>query len=179
MISFNKIDKNYLINKFFRYLVHSISFLRTMFWRTFLKKIGKRTYIMSRVIIMSPQKVEIGHDVLINADTKIGGQAGIKIGNFVQLGYNVNLVSVNHSYKNSTLPIKKQGEYGGTIFIEDDVWVGANAVILPNVIIGKGAIVGANAVVTKDVKPYSIVGGVPAKHIKYRFPTRLIKKPIK
>ncbi|OGC97844.1 hypothetical protein A2634_04865 [Candidatus Amesbacteria bacterium RIFCSPHIGHO2_01_FULL_48_32] len=135
----------------------------------FLKSAGEKIEIMSRVVIMSPQKVEIGHHVLINSDSKIGGQLGVRIGNYVQLGYNVNIVSVNHAYQNSSLPIKTQGEYGGQVIIEDDVWVGANAVILPKVKIGRGAIVGANAVVTKDVRPYSIVGGVPAKFIKFRF----------
>ncbi|MBW6442120.1 chloramphenicol acetyltransferase, partial [Patescibacteria group bacterium] len=53
--------------------------------------------------------------------------------------------------------------------IEDGVWIGANVMILPGVHVGQGAVIGANAVVSKDVKPYEIVGGVPAKHIKYRF----------
>ena len=162
-------DKNKIINKTFNIVVYLISQLRTSFWRLFLKKAGKRIDIMSGVIIMSPQKVEIGHDVLLNVDTKIGGQAGVRIGNYVQLGYNVNVVSVNHAFGNPRLPIKKQGSMGGQIIIGDDVWVGANAVILPNVKVGKGAIIGANAVVTKNVKPYSIVGGVPAKFIKFRF----------
>lgn len=124
---------------------------------------------MSGVIIMSPRKVEIGHDVLLNADTKIGGQAGVTIGNYVQLSYNVNIVSVNHAYQDPTVPIKKQGEYGKSINIEDDVWIGANVVILPGVTVGRGAIVAANAVVVHDVAPYSIVGGIPAKLIKFRF----------
>lgn len=59
--------------------------------------------------------------------------------------------------------------------IGNDVWIGANAVILPHVQIGDGAIVGANAVVTKNVRPYEIVGGVPAKHIRYRFPKKIIE----
>ena len=126
---------------------------------------------MARVKIMSPQMVQIGNDVLLNEDVKLGGQKGIKIGNFVLLGYNVNLVSENHAYQDPHLPILKQGYYGGPIIIQDDVWIGANAVILPNVTIGKGSIVGANAVVSKDVKEYTIVGGVPAKKIKHRFNT--------
>lgn len=162
-------DMNGLINKTFRLLVHSLSYIRTQFWRIFVKKIGKNVDIMGGVIIMSPQKLVIGHDVLINAYSVIGAQRGITIGNYVMLGYHVNLASVGHSYTNPNLPIKLQGEYGAPITIEDDVWIGANATILPGVKIGKGAIVGANAVVTKNVNPYSIVGGIPAKHIKYRF----------
>ncbi len=131
---------------------------------------------MSRVKIMSPQKVKIGNNVLLNDDVKIGGQYGVQIGNYVLVGYNVNLVSENHAYKNPLLPIMKQGFYGGSITIHDDVWIGANAVVLPKVIIGRGAVVGANAVVTKDIPPYAIVGGIPAKIIKYRFSKKEVEK---
>lgn len=165
-----------MINFIYNHLIYFIAKIRALFWKFFLKKIGKDVDIMSGVKIMSPQKVSIGNDVLINEGCKIGGQRGISIGNFVLLAYNVNLVSENHEYRNYLLPIKTQGYYGGPIYIEDDVWVGANAVVLPNVTIGRGAIVGANAVVTKDVPPYAIVGGVPAKILKYRFGKKEIEK---
>jgi galactoside O-acetyltransferase len=61
-----------------------------------------------------------------------------------------------------------QGHDGGKIIIEDGVWIGSNAVVLPNTRIGKASIIAAGAVVTKDVEPYSIVAGVPAKKIKDR-----------
>jgi galactoside O-acetyltransferase len=64
--------------------------------------------------------------------------------------------------------MNKQGHSGGTIVIVDDVWIGSNTTITRNVRIGSHSIVGAGAVVTKDVDPYSIVGGVPSKLIKYR-----------
>jgi acetyltransferase-like isoleucine patch superfamily enzyme len=133
---------------------------------------------MSNVTLMSPHNIEIGNHVLINTDTKIGGQNGIHIGNYVLIGYNVNLVSENHAFSNPTKPIKHQGYFGGKITIEDDVWIGANAVILPSVTIGRGAIIGANAVVTKNVKPFTIVGGIPAKKIKNRFNAKDQKKAI-
>ncbi len=158
-----------IANVLYRYTMQLVGYLRACFWRPFLKKIGLRVFIMNGVKIMSPQNVEIGHDVLINSNTKIGAQCGVKIGNYVLIGYNVNLVSENHAYSNPELPIMKQGFYGGAIEISDDVWIGANAVVLPNVKIGRGSIIGANAVVTKDVPMYAIVGGVPAKVIKYRF----------
>jgi acetyltransferase-like isoleucine patch superfamily enzyme len=143
--------------------------LRAFFWSFFLKEIGKNVHLMSNVTIMSPQNVTIGNSTLINTGTKIGGQNGIKIGSYVLIGYNVTIVSENHAYHNPLLPIKEQGYFGGPIVIEDDVWIGANAVILPNIKIGRGAIIGANAVVSKNVQPFSIVGGIPAKHIKFRF----------
>lgn len=164
---------NLIINK----ILDWQSSLRVLFWSLLLKKIGSNVTIRGRVVIMSPQNVEIGHDVLLNSDCKIGGQNGIKIGNFVQLAYNVNLVSEDHAYDNPLLPIKNQGyKKTGPIIVEDDVWIGANAVIMPNITIGRGSIIGANAVVTKDIEPYAIVGGVPAKLIKYRFDKKTIEQ---
>jgi acetyltransferase-like isoleucine patch superfamily enzyme len=157
------------MNYLYGTLVYLLASLRAFFWSLFLKKIGKNVFIMSNVTLMSPHNIEIGNHVLINTGSKIGGQNGIKIGNFVLIGYNVNLVSENHAFSNPHLPIKNQGYFGGKIQIEDDVWLGANVVVLPSVKIGRGAIVGANAVVTSDVSPYSIVGGIPAKKIKNRF----------
>lgn len=76
----------------------------------------------------------------------------------------------NHPYENSEIRDNKP------IVIGNDVWIGANAVILPGVNIGDGAVIAAGAVVTKDVEPYAIVGGVPAKLIRYRFSNDIIKK---
>ena len=67
----------------------------------------------------------------------------------------------------------------GDITIEDDVWIGFGATILSGVTIGQGAVIAAGSVVTKDVPPYAIVGGVPAKVIKYRFPEKMIKELVK
>lgn len=164
------------MNTLYNKSVYFFGSLRAYFWKFFLKKIGKKVYIMQRVKIMSPQKVAIGHDVLLNEDVKIGGQCGVTIGNYVLIGYNANIISENHAYHNPLLPIAQQGFYGGKITIHDDVWICANAVILPNVTLGKGCIVGANAVVTHDVPEYAIVGGVPAKVIKYRFGKKEIGK---
>lgn len=163
---------NIIYNKLAAFSGHS----RAFFWKFFLKRIGSNVEIMNAVTIMSPQHVVIGNYVLLNDGVKIGGQSGVRIGNYVMLGYNVNLVSVNHTYTNPTVPIMKQGITGKPVVIEDDVWVGANAVILPGVTLHRGAIVGANAVVTKDVPAYAIVGGVPAKLIKYRFRKKEIAK---
>ena len=82
---------------------------------------------------------------------------------------NVSILNSTHNYQNIDLPLIMQGEEKNlNPVIEDDVWIGRNAVIMPSIKIGQGSIVGAGAVVTKDVEPYSIVGGVPAKFIKKR-----------
>lgn len=158
-----------MLNKLFGHIIYFIARLRAGLWGLLLKKIGSNVDMLNGVVIMSPQKVEIGHDTFLNEFVRIGGQNGVKIGNFVQLSQNVSLISENHKYSNPRFPIKKQGYFGKNIVIEDDVWIGANTVVMSGVTVGQGAIIGANAVVTKNVRPYSIVGGVPAKFIKYRF----------
>ncbi|MBN1431653.1 MAG: acyltransferase [Methanomicrobiaceae archaeon] len=101
---------------------------------------------------------------MLNADC--GGS--IIIGNNVLIGPNVVVRSADHNFSSADTLIQKQGHTGGRITIEDDVWIGANAVILKGVTIKTGAVVGAGAVVTKDVDEYVIAGGVPAKKISSR-----------
>ncbi|MBT2724003.1 acyltransferase [Bacillus sp. ISL-46] len=98
----------------------------------------------------------------------IGPAGYISIGNNVMLGPNVSMSSENHIYINTEKPIKEQGVERKGIFIEDDCWIGTGAIILDGVRIGRGSVVAAGSVVTKDIPPYSIVAGIPAKIIKSR-----------
>jgi len=109
-------------------------------------------------------KIIIGDHVSMNSNVIIGAadQGDIRIGNDVLIGPNVVLRASNHRFDRKELPINKQGHSGGTIIIEDDVWIGANTTILPNVRIGRGAIIGAGTVVNKDILAYSLATGVPA-----------------
>ena len=109
----------------------------------------------------------------------------LEIGNFVSIAEGtIFILGGNHEYKTfSTYPFaqrlghcKESSQTKGPIIIKDDVWIGVNALILSGVTIGQGAIVAAGTVVTKNVDPYSIVGGNPAKLIKYRFDDMVIKK---
>ncbi|MBT2538271.1 acyltransferase [Arthrobacter sp. ISL-69] len=84
------------------------------------------------------------------------------------LGPNVTVLSENHEFSNTTVPIKSQGNIRNAVRIGDDCWVGAGAKILAGVTIGHGSIIAAGAVVTKSFEPYSVVGGVPAKIIRLR-----------
>ncbi len=112
----------------------------------------------------------------------------LKIGRFCSIAPNVMFIlSSNHPYKGlSTYPFKVmlldhefEAVSKGDIVIKDDVWLGINSIILSGVTIGQGAVVAAGAVVTKDVPPYAIVGGNPAKIIKYRFEPEIIEKLVK
>ena len=114
--------------------------------------------------------VKIGLNASINSNVMINarGKGRIFIGNNVLIGPNVVLRSNNHTFKSTKIPIISQGMTEGEIIIGNDVWIGSNAVILPNCNIGDGAIIGAGAVVTSNIEPYTVVGGIPAKFIKKR-----------
>jgi galactoside O-acetyltransferase len=112
--------------------------------------------------------LEIGDNLSLNTNVRIDASSGrIIIGNNVSIGPNVVLRSADHGTAPGKL-INKQPHVGGTIIIHDDVWIASNAVILKNVELGEGCVVAAGAVVTKDVPPYSIVGGIPAKILRSR-----------
>ena len=102
----------------------------------------------------------------IGMHTLIGA---VKIGKHVMMGRNVIILSQNHNYDRTDIPMDQQGlgEHRPVI-IGDDVWIGACAIILPGRKIGSGSIIGAGAVVTKDVPEYAIVGGNPARIIGWR-----------
>ncbi|MGN0222351.1 MAG: acyltransferase [Prevotella sp.] len=109
-------------------------------------------------------------DVLIGDDTHLGLHntviGPVRIGKQVIIAQGVTISALNHCFKDVSLPVCMQGYTTGEIIIEDDVWIGANSVILQGVHIGTHAVVGAGAVVTKDVPPYTVVAGNPAKVIK-------------
>ena len=114
--------------------------------------------------------IEIGENtalnsyIMLNAD--IGGE--IRIGKNVLIGPNVVFRASNHVFERRDTIIRQQGHNLGRIIVGDDVWIGTNAVILPNVDVGTGAIIGAGSVVNKDIPAYAVAGGVPAKQIGKR-----------
>lgn len=112
--------------------------------------------------------LNVGNHSNIGAFCYIGCSGQIKIGDNVLMGPRVTMSAENHNYADNSQPIKEQGVTRLPISIEDDCWLGSNSVILAGVTIGKGSIVAAGAVVTKDVPPYSIVAGVPATIIRNR-----------
>ena len=109
-------------------------------------------------------------DVIIGDHTRIGLHntiiGPVDIGNHVNLAQGITVTALNHNFSDANKRIDEQGVSTSPVTIEDDVWIGANAVILPGVTIGEHCVVAAGAVVTKDVPPHSLVAGVPAKVIK-------------
>ena len=108
-------------------------------------------------------------DVVIGDYTRIGIHntiiGPVCIGSHVNLAQGITVTALNHNFEDKTKRIDEQGITTKPVIIGDDVWIGANAVILPGVTIGKHCVVAAGAVVTKDVQDNTIVGGVPAKEI--------------
>lgn len=109
-------------------------------------------------------------DVIIGDHTRIGLHntiiGPVTIGSHVNLAQGITITALNHNFDDSEKRIDQQGISTKEVVLEDDIWVGANAVILPGVTIGKHAVVAAGAIVTKDVPPHSLVAGVPAKVIR-------------
>lgn len=116
------------------------------------------------------EKISIGDNTFFNANVMINADCGgvIEIGSHCIVGPNVIFRTSNHVFTDRNIPIMEQGHNPGKIIIKDDVWIGANVVLLPNISVGKGAIIGAGAVVTKNIDDYAIVAGVPAKQIGSR-----------
>jgi len=131
-----------------------------------IMKQHQENYFEDNVYIGNGSKVTIGEHCHINENVFI---QGANIGNYVMIAPNVTLLNSLHNYQNIDIPMIKQGGVENlNSTIEDDVWIGRNVIIMPNITIGKGSVVGAGSIVTKDVEPYSVVGGVPAKLIKRR-----------
>jgi acetyltransferase-like isoleucine patch superfamily enzyme len=105
----------------------------------------------------------IGSDVGISDGCQLNAAGGIEIGNGVLIGPYVLIWSQNHGFEQKDLPIREQGYRCSKVTIEDDVWIGAGAIILPGVRLSRGTVVAAGAVVTRSTDCYSIVAGVPAK----------------
>ena len=112
--------------------------------------------------------IQIGNNFNCNCNLHLNASGGGKIiiGDDVLIGPNVVFRTSNHNFKNKNLQINKQGSNFANIHVNDNVWIGANCVILSWVEIGKGSVIAAGAVVNKNVNPFTIVGGVPAKTIK-------------
>ena len=108
------------------------------------------------------KNLSFGKNVFLNAGCKFQDQGGIVIGDGALIGHNVVLATLNHNQN----PANRGALHPAPIVIGRNVWIGANAVVLAGVTVGDGAIIAAGAVVTKDVPPNTVVGGVPAKIIK-------------
>jgi acetyltransferase-like isoleucine patch superfamily enzyme len=146
--------------------------------------IGDSTFVMHHTMLhvfnfrdLPQAEIRIGKNCFIGEFNVVRGQGGVTIGDDVYTGPMVQIVAVNHMYDDPTRLIRQQGITAQGITIEDDVWIGANAVILDGVTVGRGSVIGAGAVVANDIPPYSIAVGTPAKPIKDRRQARERARP--
>jgi acetyltransferase-like isoleucine patch superfamily enzyme len=112
--------------------------------------------------------LKIGNNSNIGPYCYIGCSGYIEIGNNVMISPRVSIYAENHVFDRTDITMKEQGVNRQFVKIEDDCWVAANSIILAGVTIGKGSVIAAGSIVTKDIPPYSIVAGVPARVIKQR-----------
>jgi len=136
-------------------------------------EIGENTFVMHHAELhvynfrnLPKAGIKIGKNCLISEFNVLRGQGGITIGDNVYTAPLVQMAAINHVYADPNAAIIQQGITAQGIVIEDDAWIGAGAIILDGVRVGKGAVVAAGAVVTQDVPPHTIVGGVPAKVLR-------------
>jgi len=135
--------------------------------------IGANTLVMHGAVLhvynfrdLPHAGIVIGRDSLIGEYNVIRGQGGVTIGDRVYTSPLVQIVAVNHVFDDPARPFVEQGITAQGIVIEDDVWIGAGAIVADGVRVGQGAVVAAGAVVTRDVPPHTVVGGVPARVLR-------------
>ncbi len=137
--------------------------MKKIFLRSFGINIGKSSYIHTPVKFFSFRNLHIGDNTTINPHCYLDARTGIRIGNNVNIANNTKIYTLGHDTNAADLHL-----VGAGVEIGDDAFVFSNVLIMPGVKIGKGAVVFAGSVVVKDVEPYTVVGGNPAKFIKNR-----------
>jgi len=131
-------------------------------------KIGKRVVFYPGVWIAPGRNLVVGDDVDFALDVLVTTGGGVTIGDRTLIGYRTQILSSNHCIPESTGKIFDAGHEGKPVIIENDVWIGANCLILPGIKIGEGAAVAGGSVVTKDVPPFAFVAGNPARILRMR-----------
>lgn len=144
-------------------LVPSHHFRRFVYRYLFKVRIGRGSIIHWKTKFFGPAGIQIGDYCNIGNDAFMDGRCRLRIGNRVATGAEVMIYTLQHDIDSPTFEA-----VGGPVVIEDYVYLGPRAIVLPNVRIGHGAVVAAGAVVTKDVPPFAVVGGVPARYLRER-----------
>lgn len=157
-----------IISEFVVYILHLVGcfpshHVRRFFYRLAGVQIGKGSTIHMGARFFDPSKIKIGEDSIIGEGVLLDGRAKLTIGNHVDIASDVMIYNSEHNVQSENFNSTDE-----PVTIDDFVFIGPRAIILPGVTIGQGGVVAAGAVVTKNVDPYTIVGGVPAKIIGER-----------
>lgn len=146
----------------------ALNALKATFLRLNGATIGRRVTFYPYLWIENGRNLVIEDDVDLAMGVVLVSPGGLRIGARTLVGYRTQIISTNHVIPGPAEKIFNAGHTKGPVDIGADVWIGAAVVILPGVTIGDGAVVAAGSVVTKDVPAMAIVGGIPAKLIRYR-----------
>lgn len=146
--------------------------LRYILLRTLSDQCGELVDVRGGVWLLAPENLSLGDRVSIHPMCYIDATGGVVIGDDVSIAHSVTVMSTEHRFDDPTLPIRDQGVDLLPVTIESDVWIGAGARVLAGVRVGRGSVVAAGAVVTKDVPAHAVVGGVPARVLKERSEVR-------
>lgn len=142
--------------------------LRARLMPRFLRELGGETEIQAGLRLTNPEKISIGAHCSLAQGVFITGGGGVRIGDWVGLGPDVKIWSVNHRFDDPDRPWLLQGWERKEVVIEDDVWLGAAVFVMPGVTIGRGAIISACAVVSRSIPPYAVVAGNPGRIVGWR-----------
>lgn len=129
---------------------------------------GKNTVIQPGLKIASPKKLFIGSNCQFNESVYITAGGTVRIGDWVGIGPGAKIWSINHKFSDPDTPYMIQGWDLKEVVIEDDVWIGANAFVMPGVRIGKGAVISAGTVVLRSVPGYAVLAGNPGRVVGWR-----------
>nr|WP_062055030.1 glycosyltransferase [Aquimarina longa] len=175
-VPFRKIIKSLVLKSFLRQVKHYLIYLFNFFYfliptfslkKNYLKifgaKLGEKSYIHSKVIFYTWGNLEIGSNSVINSGCRIDNRKKISIGSNVSISHNTQIYTCGHDINSQYFDITCKG-----VKIDDYACIFSNCLIMPGVHIGKGAVVYSGAVVTKDVEPFTVIGGNPAKKISER-----------
>jgi len=161
-----------MISKLLRFLFNSFFSVKIYFsnklYSVVLKKMGNNVKILKNTLISFPQNVEIEDGVFVNRGCFFQGNGGLIIKKNTIFGPGVNIYTSNHIFSDIKKTIREQGDIYKSVLIDEDCWIGGNSIILPGVHIGKGSVIGAGSVVTKNIAEYSIAVGNPTRIIKNR-----------
>ncbi len=144
------------------------AWIRARSMRAFLRELGHDTVIQTGIHLTNPELISIGSHCNLARNVFITGGGDVRIGDWVGLGPDVKIWSVNHRFEDPECPWQLQGWEKKAVIIEDDVWVAASSFVMPGVTIGQGAIISACTVVSKSIPPYAVVAGNPGRIVGWR-----------
>lgn len=156
-----------------RFVIFNISEIPSLHIRKFLYKglgvsVAKNVVFHFRTEIRAPWKLKLGKGTIIGDNALLDARNGLIMGENVNLSSNVSIYTEQHDHRNPYFECPNPMERNMTVEIDNRAWIGSNVIILPGVHIGEGAVCCAGCVVTKDVEPYAVVAGIPAKIVGYR-----------